>query len=581
MSVSVPAARNAGASVHTLRSDSQWSLGPLTSPLQVSLSWVLARAGLLIAVAIALALGGMGLTDEGYGAAGGDMARFLMNGVFIHDLLVDRPLGGWSQFLEYTQLYYARYPALSLGHHPVLLPILEALSFAVFGISVAAGRLVPLASLVAAVAFLHELVSRRYGRTAAFAAATLFATSPMVITFTRLVMAEMLSIALVLASAYYLVRFCETERRPPLVACSVAFALSLYAKPQAILIGPALLGTALAALPVRRLLKRDVMIAVAATLVAAAPALAVPLMVSASNVRGVMGMAQSGSTTSFLSLLWAAFEPQLAWPVLIVAAVGAARAMARRDPGSLLFLLWIAGVTPALFFFGGLMGEAPRYTLYWVPALCALAGSLLTGWRTRVVPAVIAGTLAIGLTRQVSEVGHYSTHAGGYEEAAQFVLAADPRATVLFSGDVDTGYFVFFVRKHDPARRLIVLRSDKVYTTSIMQRPSVEDRIQRPDQIYAGLHQFGTRYVVLEDRPSESRVLEWLRQELKSPRFIERRRIPIRTTDPRLRGTSLAIFELLDHTPQDPNAVLSLNMPIVGRSLAVPLRDLIGRKLLR
>jgi hypothetical protein len=114
-----------------------------------------------------------------------------------------------------------------------------------------------------------------------------------------------------------------------------------------------------------------------------------------------------------------------------------------------------------------------------------------------------------------------------------------------------------------------------------MQRPSVEDRIQRPDQIYAGLHQFGTRYVVLEDRPSESRVLEWLRQELKSPRFIERRRIPIRTTDPRLRGTSLAIFELLDHTPQDPNAVLSLNMPIVGRSLAVPLRDLIGRKLLR
>jgi hypothetical protein len=110
--------------VHTLRSDSQWSLGPLTSPLQVSLSWVLARAGLLIAVAIALALGGMGLTDEGSGAAGGDMARFLMNGVFIHDLLVDRPLGGWSQFLEYTQLYYARYPALSLGHHPVLLPIL-------------------------------------------------------------------------------------------------------------------------------------------------------------------------------------------------------------------------------------------------------------------------------------------------------------------------------------------------------------------------------------------------------------------------------------------------------------------------
>ena len=65
---------------------------------------------------------------------------------------------------------------------------------------------------------------------------------------------------------------------------------------------------------------------------------------------------------------------------------------------------------------------------------------------------------------------------------------------------------------HDPARRLIVLRSDKVYTTSNMQVPSVEDRIQEPDQIYDALHQFGTRYVVIEDRPSQSRVLEWLPQ---------------------------------------------------------------------
>jgi hypothetical protein len=547
----------------------------------VSRSWVLSRAGLLIAAAIALAVGSAGLTDEGSGAAGGDMARFLMNGAFIHDLVVDRPLAGWSQLLEYTHLYYARYPALSLGHHPVLLPMLEALSFAVFGISVAAGRLVPLVSLIAAVAFLHELVSRRYGRAAALAAAALFATSPMVVTFTRLVMAELLVIALLLASAYYLVRFCETDRRAALVGSAVAFVLSVYAKPQAILVAPALLGTAVTAVSFRRLLRRDVMIAAIATLVAVVPAVAVPLAVSASNLHGVMDVAQSGSTTRFANLLWAALEPQLAWPVLAVAALAAGRAIVRRDPRSVVFLLWVACVTPALFFFGGMRSEAPRYTLYWVPALCGLAGSLLADWRHRAVPLTVAATLTAGAVMQASAIGRQSTHAGGYEEAAQFVLAANPGATVLFSGDIDTGYFAFFVRKHDPARQLIVLRSDKVYTTSNMRTPSVEDRIQKPDQIYDALHAFGTRYVVIEDRASESRVLEWLRQELKTPRFVERQRIPIRTTDPRLRGTSLAIYELRDATPPDPDAVLSLGLPIVGQSLTVHLRDLIARKLLR
>jgi hypothetical protein len=194
---------------------------------------------------------------------------------------------------------------------------------------------------------------------------------------------------------------------------------------------------------------------------------------------------------------------------------------------------------------------------------------------------IIAATMTVGVVMQASEMGRYSTHAGGYEEAARFVLASNPGPTVLFSGDVDTGYFAFFVRKHDPARRLIVLRSDKVYTTSYMRAPSVEDRIQEPDQIYDALHDFGTRYVVIEDRASESRVLEWLRQELKTPRFVERRRIPIRTTDPSLRGTSLAIYELRDATPPNPDAVLSLGLPIVGRSLTVNLGDLIARKLLR
>ena len=34
------------------------------------------------------------------------------------------------------------------------------------------------------------------------------------------------------------------------------------------------------------------------------------------------------------------------------------------------------------------------------------------------------------------------------------------------SSNVDTGYFVFFTRKHDPHQDLIVLRADKLLVTS-------------------------------------------------------------------------------------------------------------------
>jgi hypothetical protein len=114
-----------------------------------------------------------------------------------------------------------------------------------------------------------------------------------------------------------------------------------------------------------------------------------------------------------------------------------------------------------------------------------------------------------------------------------------------------------------------------------MGRPSVEDRIDRPEQVDEVLHKFGTRYVVIEDRPSRSRVLEWLRDELHTSKFIERRRIPIGTTDVRLKGTSLVVYEFTDPTPADRNAILDMHLPLVGRSVTVKLSDLIDRKYLR
>jgi hypothetical protein len=511
------------------------------------------------------------------------MARYLMDGVFLRDLLVDLPFGSWDQFVEYAHLYYARYPALSLGHHPVLVPVVEAPLFLLFGLSVTTARLITLTALFASTMLLHALLGRRYGPAASLAGGAVLVTSPMIVQSSRTVMSEMPAMALLLASAYFLQRFCESARRSDLIWAASTFVLTLYARPHVVLVAGAFAVSAVLAIPWRTLLKGRVLWPVASAVLLAAPAVAIPILLSPSNASGAMAVARLHSRTSFPQMLEAALAPQLAWPVLLVAAGGAVYGILRRDRSAVLFVLWIVAVVPALYFLGG-SSAGPRYTMYWIPAAAALAGIMMARVRPRPVAAGVGALLAAGIYMQVTDtqtIARYITEAGGYEDAARFILSADPGPTVLFSGDVDTGYFTFFVRKHDKARRLVVLRADKLLTTSLMGRVSVEERISGREEIYTILHRFGTRYVVIEDRPSQSRVLEWLREELLSPRFVERARIPIRTSDPRLRGTHLVAFELLDFSVPDPQAVLSLRLPIVRHSLEVPLRDLLERKLLR
>jgi len=539
------------------------------------------RAGLLAACLLALAMGSVGITNEGDVSLHGDMPKHLMNGAYVLDLVRDHPFTSFQHFDEYTRLYYARYPALSLGHHPPLLAVGEAPAYAILGVSVAAGRAVMLLSFIAAVAFLYLLVHEMYGTRVAVFAGAFLATSPFAIVMTRSVFSEMPALALVVASAYYLRRFCASERRGALVAFVITAILSLYAKQLAIFVFPAFGLMAVTSLGFRRLFKRDVMIAVAAIGLAAAPLTVLTLVLSRNNVAVAMRSLDGthGGPSPF-SILYSAVQPQFAWPVLLLAGLAAARALGERDRRPLLFLFWLGSVLPWVLVVG--RDEPARYSIYWVPAICALAATIAADWRRRIETMAIVAVMLIALGVQASAGARSNlVRAEGYEEAARFVLQANPGPTVLFSGDVDTGFFPFFIRKHDAARRLVVLRADKVLTTSFMDQSSVEDRIERPDEIYGVLRKFGTRYVVVEDRPSQSRVLTWLQEELRSSNFIERKRIPIGTSDARLRGTSLAVYEFTGATPPDKDAILSMQMPLVAQSVSVRLSDLIARKHLR
>ncbi len=138
----------------------------------------LVLAGLL---ALTCALGLRDIRDESSVMLGGDMARYVMNGVFIRDLIADGGVTSYGELARYAERYYAKYPALSLGHHPPL-PYLSTVPFFwVFGVSLFAVRLAALFWFLLAVWGLHAVSSRMFSWPVSAWAAALFATNLIVL----------------------------------------------------------------------------------------------------------------------------------------------------------------------------------------------------------------------------------------------------------------------------------------------------------------------------------------------------------------------------------------------------------------
>jgi Dolichyl-phosphate-mannose-protein mannosyltransferase len=531
------------------------------------------RALLVLAVVIAVAVSTRGITSEGTGSLQGDMPRYLMNGALAHDFIADGGAFSVQGVLDYAYRYYARYPALSLGHHPPLLSMLLVPAYAVMGTSVAAGRVVILLCFLVALWLLWLVARHFYDEVASSVAVLVFVTVPYLAEFSQSVMSEMPTLMCVLLAVHRLLCFRETGRERDYALFALAALVSLLAKQTAALALPLYLvllldrrGRTVLARP--RIFAATVSAGIVTVVVGVATVAMSPfnVQVVADALRGQHVAALEKATLSIVR--W-----QMGYVLAAVTVVALLLGLRRRVSGSALWLTWIGSVLGGVVFLIG-PWDTERYAVLAVPAYCLAVASLLSAARSRVQYLAATATVAAVIGWQgVGLLAKQPAGADGYERVARYVLSSTPAPTVLFSGSVDTGYFVFFVRKHDAERRMAVLRADKLLTTSRMGTLSVEDRIGSAAEIYTRLKRFGTRYVVIEDKPSGSIVLDMLRSELQTHHFVERLRVPVGTTDRRLRGVSLVVYEYLDATAADPGATIDIDVPLVGRHVAVPLSE--------
>ena len=529
----------------------------------------LVLAGLL---ALTCVLGTRDIHDESSVMLGGDMARYVMNGVFVRDLIADGGVTSYSELARYAERYYAKYPALSLGHHPPLhVPVGGPVLLGVRRIPVrgpAGGAvLVPVGGMGPARSVLAhvQLAGLRLGRR------SFRDQPPRGAIGTGTLLSEMPMAALVIWAVHALLRFCESRRPVHFVWFLVVLVASLYAKQLAVLMIPVYGVILVTHLGWRSLLTPRALAGLGIALALSVPLVLMTVRLAPENfafaLANATGLFAANRRASANRIIGTILSTHLSIPALIVTTASVALLIFRKRRQVLIGLAWIICVVGGSVVFAGAT-EPARYAFAAIPAYFLLTAGLASEAQTKTTKAVAAILLLGTFWWQLWSVRNvYPSGAGGYETAAEYVLAEAKEPAILYDSAVDTGYFIFFVRKHDPNGEHIVLRADK-----IVGRAS-----EGPDQdrarLHAALQRLGVRWIVAEERQTGARMLRTFHEEFAGTRFALRQRIPVVSTA--APGLNLLIYEYLDAQPPDYNAKITIDLPLGQRDFALHLSDLV------
>jgi hypothetical protein len=504
----------------------------------------------------------------------GDMPRYLMNGVYFYDFIKDFPI---SNIIDYTYKYFARYPALSLGHHPFLLGIAEIPFYATFGISIFSARLTVVCFMLIAGTIWFKLIKSIYDDNIAFISSLLFVTTPYIVKFSRIVMSEIFSLSFIILTIYIFFKYYKSDKNRHAYTFSVLLILSICARYTAVFMIPIFLYYLVLQKNLKKLINKNMIVIYILITLAIFPIILIVLKFSQTNVQWVIhnnifSRLEFSKITHHLKSLW---SYHLTLPVLIMSLCSIFVSIYKRDTRVTFFLLWIAGFyiqitcTPA---------QDYRYSIYWIPAFCLFPAVIIDFSRVRLWRILTSTALfAIVSYQFVMSYQLEPEYADGYEQAARYIVEKSNGETILYNSNIDTGFFIFFVRKHDPNKNFIVLRANKILATSLLDRV-IEDRITSPEHIYDILDDFGVKTIVIEDKLYASYALEILREELKSEKFLLLKNITIHSNNSKINNYNLSIYEYKGYKSPRIGIELHMSIPLMGGSIKVKFDELLNTR---
>ncbi len=417
---------------------------------------------------------------------GGDSNRHVVTSIFFRDFIAD---GDFSDPKAYAEQYFEQYPALGLLVWPPLFHGVCGAAMLVFGTSATVARLLVLLSFVLSCWCVHRMARRVLDRDRSAAVMILYSVLPIIFDFSRDVMLEMPTLALVLVSADQFDLWLRRTNRGSLGIAAGAAALAALTRFDAAVLLPFYLTMCVLRGGWRQLCSRQVLIAASiATCIVGPVYLIIAREMGHLHVQQAaesVGGSEDGSVNAFLAAknLWyypVAVVEQSGWPVAVLCVMGllaSLRRTVRLQRSAFLALMLATYLT-----FSPLAELRPRHAIYWMPAVALFAvcglnlmldsftvlrgrnplfnGRPLNEFRT-VRLAVVGYTLLFASTGGAS-LALPAYRVEGYRAAAEYVLEhTSPADRVFFDGWWD-GNFTYHMRHLDPTRSRSVIRGDRL-----------------------------------------------------------------------------------------------------------------------
>lgn len=398
-----------------------------------------------------------------------DSPRHALNGAFVKDFAAALP---WRDPAGWAVDYYLQYPALSILFYPPLFYGVEAIVYALFGVSHPAAQ-------AAVLLFVPILGAGAYGlsrfilpRWSALGVALLVIGAPETAFWARQIMLDVPCYACVVAGAYFVCRHLTQERRGDLYLAVLLVLAAVYIKLNAVFIAPVLAATVIAAKGRALARDRDAIRAAALGAVGLIPALWLTWRFGAVNIESVAGKQDTLPLSSLLAWLYYGrhIPSSFGYVGALLGAAGLVLLLAGRT-GLTRWFTWLLVGWFVLFYvlLSAIGVREPRHGLIMLFPLAVCAALSLH----RILPErwAQASMLALGAaTFGLSLVAYPPPVIEGYGAVVDFVAAHAPKdAIVLFSGYRD-GNFIFDLRTHEERRDIVTLRADKLLLKVAVER---------------------------------------------------------------------------------------------------------------
>ncbi len=502
-----------------------------------------------------------------------DEIKHTLTGVFVADAVHDLPESATNP-KEYAVRYYCQYPAIGIVTWPPFFYLTEGLAMLALGPHFWVGRVCVAAFAAVAVVYSYRFARLMLDHPWALLAAAVTGLTPVVFVLSQRVMLEVPTLACVLVAVVHFEKYLTAQRgRDAIFACLLA-AAAVLTRFDGVVLLPYFAIRLLRTGHLRLLLRRPVWIGSAVTALLTVPYYILTLKLYGSGIGTAAASGTGADDTGFgwwnLVYYVATLPEQAGWGLTVLAAVGFVLSMAchRRECGPAFGLL-----LAVYLLFTPLAQLESRHAIYWLPAVAVCAVRPLQwlwakGWRACAVVVLVA--LFATVIWHVQDQKYRFVF--GYSDAAKWVIDhPTTQRPILVDGEL-AGSLVYHTRLHDPARRVWVLRADKVVYNQFSDPNSGYRQYAHTEaEVLELLEKWDPEYVVIEDpQPAFHRVegSELLKQTLtnnsgEGKPFEVAERFPIRSnydkfTEP---GAALVVYR---KKHRNPAAATDVQLELVG-----------------